>query len=55
MFEGVETDSVVDDFEPGRVVVDRERQSRARRVGVFDHVLQALLGDAVQRQLDVVR
>ena len=54
MFESVETDSVVDDFEAGRVVVERERQTRRRCAGVFDDVLQAFLRDAVQRDLDVV-
>ena len=55
MLEGVETDPVVDDFESGGVVVDEQRKSAAaRRVGVLDDVLQALLGDAVQRELDVL-
>ena len=58
MLQRVETDSVVNDLEPGDVtvitVVDRERQPGTGGVGMFDDVLQTLLGDSVQREFDVV-
>ena len=58
MLQGVEADTVVDDLEPRGVAVvtavDGERQPGLGGPGVLDDVLQAFLGDPVQRQLDVV-
>src|SRR5262249_14227994 len=39
MLKSVETDSVVDDFQPSGVGVNPERQPGRRGLGVLDHVL----------------
>lgn len=58
MLESVETDSVVDYFEPGDVPglarVDGKGEPRGRGFRMFDDILQAFLRDSVQRELDVV-
>lgn len=54
LLEGIETYSVINDLKPGGVAVHCERQPGHRGIGVLDYVLQALLRDAVERQLDVL-